>query len=180
LDRQASSVELNGHALELARHMAEAVPTTLVSFGNESKEERIGSLRVRTVGQPWHVRGQSTNPFSFSVFKEFRDADVVHCHQQHVLMSSVTAAWCRATGRHAFVSDLGGGGWDISAYVSTDTWFDGHLHISDAAACIARRLRTHVMVAVSTRTSSPRIQPFRATEVSCSSGGCCRTRALTT
>jgi glycosyltransferase involved in cell wall biosynthesis len=30
-----------------------------------------------------------------------------------------------------FVTDLGGGGWDISAYVSTDTWFDGHLHISE-------------------------------------------------
>ncbi len=30
-----------------------------------------------------------------------------------------------------FVSDLGGGGWDISAYTSTDNWFSGHLHISE-------------------------------------------------
>jgi glycosyltransferase involved in cell wall biosynthesis len=29
-----------------------------------------------------------------------------------------------------FVSDLGGGGWDVSAYISTDRWYDGHLHIS--------------------------------------------------
>jgi glycosyltransferase involved in cell wall biosynthesis len=29
-----------------------------------------------------------------------------------------------------FVSDLGGGGWDVSAYVPTDAWFHGHLHLS--------------------------------------------------
>jgi glycosyltransferase involved in cell wall biosynthesis len=29
------------------------------------------------------------------------------------------------------VTDLGGGGWDISGYVSTDHWFQGHLHISE-------------------------------------------------
>ena len=36
----------------------------------------------------------------------------------------------RLRGRRVFCTDLGGGGWDISAYVSTDRWFDGHLHIS--------------------------------------------------
>ena len=119
------------YALELARHMADVVPTTLVSFGDDSVEERIGALRVRTLGKPWHVRGQRTNPFSLAVFRELRDADVVHCHQHHVLISSVTAAWCRISGRRVFVSDLGGGGWDISAYVSTDSWFNGHLHLSE-------------------------------------------------
>jgi glycosyltransferase involved in cell wall biosynthesis len=37
----------------------------------------------------------------------------------------------RLTGRRVFASDLGGGGWDVSAYVSTDRWFHGHLHISE-------------------------------------------------
>jgi glycosyltransferase involved in cell wall biosynthesis len=119
------------YAFELARHMAESVSTTLVSFGDEDAEHHIGSLRVRTVGQPWLVRGQHSNPFSLSAFAELRRADVVHCHQQHVLMSSAAAAWCRMTGRRAFVSDLGGGGWDVSAYVSTDAWFHGHLHLSE-------------------------------------------------
>jgi glycosyltransferase involved in cell wall biosynthesis len=41
------------------------------------------------------------------------------------------ALWCRATGRRVFVSELGGGGWDVSAYISTDRWFHGHLHLSD-------------------------------------------------
>jgi glycosyltransferase involved in cell wall biosynthesis len=35
------------------------------------------------------------------------------------------------TGRPVFATDLGGGGWDVSAYTSTDGWFDGHLHISE-------------------------------------------------
>ncbi len=60
-----------------------------------------------------------------------RKAEVVHCHQQHLLTSSFAAVFCRLTGRKVFVSDLGGGGWDISAYISTDRWYHGHLHLSE-------------------------------------------------
>ena len=119
------------YGYELARHMADVVPTTLVTFGDETREEQAGRLRVRVIGDPWFVRGQRTNPLSLSVFRELQRADVVHCHQQHVLMSSLAAAWARITGRRAFVSDLGGGGWDISAYFNTDPWFHGHLHLSE-------------------------------------------------
>ena len=119
------------YGYELARHMADVVATTLVTFGDETRVEQVGHLQIRVIGQPWLVRGQRTNPFSLSVFRELRQADVIHCHQQHVLTSSIAAAWARATGRRAFVSDLGGGGWDVSAYVNTDPWFHGHLHISE-------------------------------------------------
>lgn len=119
------------YACELARHMADVVPTTLVSFGAENREEQIGRLRVRVIGDPWLVRKQRTNPFSRAVFSELRLADVVHCHQQHVLATSAAAAWARLNGRRVFVSDLGGGGWDVSAYISTDRWFHGHLHLSE-------------------------------------------------
>ena len=33
--------------------------------------------------------------------------------------------------RRIFTTDLGGGGWDLSAYVNTDRWYHGHLHISE-------------------------------------------------
>jgi glycosyltransferase involved in cell wall biosynthesis len=127
------------YALELARHMADAVPTTLVTFGRAARDEQIGRLRVRVLGGAWHVRGQRTNPFHAAVFGALAEADVVHCHQQHVLTSSAVALWGRATGRAVFVSDLGGGGWDVSAYVSTDAWFTGHLHISE----YSRRVQGH-------------------------------------
>jgi glycosyltransferase involved in cell wall biosynthesis len=119
------------YALELARHMASDVVTTLVTFGDEDRDEEVGALRIRVLEGPSYVRGQRNNPFHLGLFKILRDANIVHCHQQHILTSSVAALWCRATGRRIFVSDLGGGGWDVSAYVSTDRWFHGHLHLSD-------------------------------------------------
>jgi glycosyltransferase involved in cell wall biosynthesis len=119
------------YTLELARHMAARTPTRLLTFGAQEAHNRIDDLDVRVVANPWRVRGQRNNPLSAAVLTEILGADVVHCHQQHIVMSSTAAAWCRLTGRRAFVTDLGGGGWDISAYVSTDRWFSGHLHISE-------------------------------------------------
>jgi glycosyltransferase involved in cell wall biosynthesis len=124
------------YALELARHMAEEVPTRLVTFGERAAEQAVGSLQVRVLGNGRRVGGQRTNQWSPLVVGEIMRADVVHCHQQHVVMSSIAAAVCRLTGRHVFATDLGGGGWDISAYVSTDRWFHGHLHISQYSRAI--------------------------------------------
>jgi glycosyltransferase involved in cell wall biosynthesis len=118
------------YALELARHMADRVPTTLLSFGDEAREEHIGRLRVRVLGGVWRVRGQRHNPMALGFVPELLRADVIHCHQQHVLTSSISAAVARVSGKRVFATDLGGGGWDVSAYVSTDRWFHGHLHIS--------------------------------------------------
>jgi len=119
------------YAFELARHMAREVPTRLVTFGSESRSESIDSLEVQVLGHPWYVRGQRTNPLAYGLFRALRSADIVHCHQAHVLASSLSALFCRFTGRRIFVSDLGGGGWDLSAFVSTDGWYTAHLHISD-------------------------------------------------
>lgn len=119
------------YALELARHMADEVPTTLVSFGDDERHETLGQLNIRVIGNPWYVRDQRTNPLALSLVKEMGKADVVHCHQQHVLASSLAALICRFFQRRVFVSNMGGGGWDISAYASTDRWYHGHLHISE-------------------------------------------------
>ena len=127
------------YALELARHMAEEVPTTLVTFGERARRETLGKLSVRVLGGAWHVRGQRTNPFAPALLEELRRADVVHCHQRQVLASSLSALACRLSGRRVFVTDLGGGGWDISAYVSTKNWYHAHLHISE----YSRRVNGH-------------------------------------
>jgi glycosyltransferase involved in cell wall biosynthesis len=119
------------YALELARHMAAETPTTLVTFGERERQENSGQLKIHVLGGPWYVRGQRTNPISLALISELRKADVIHCHQQHVLASSLAAFACKLTRQRVFVSDLGGGGWDVSAYVSTDRWYDGHLHVSE-------------------------------------------------
>jgi glycosyltransferase involved in cell wall biosynthesis len=119
------------YAFELARNMAAEVDTTLLAFGAHERCERIGKLDLRIIGNPWYVRGQRGNPLALSMLTHLRGADVVHCHQQHLLATSLAALACRATHRRVFVTDLGGGGWDVSAYLSTDRWFDGHLHLSE-------------------------------------------------
>ncbi len=125
------------YALELARHMAAEVPTRLLAFGDSPRQEQVGRLAVRVAGPPWYVRAQRNNPISLAILREIRWADVVHCHQQHVAVSSLAALAARLTGRRVFVTDLGGGGWDVSSYVPTDRWYDGHLHISEYSRRIA-------------------------------------------
>jgi len=147
------------YALELARHMSHQVPTTLVSFGPVEREETVGSLRLRVIGDPHYVRGQRTNPIAGALVREVLKADIVHCHQQRLVASSVSAAVARATGRRVFVTELGGGGWDVSTYVSTDGWFSGHLHISAFSREVHRhadRASAHVILGgVDTSTFSP-------------------------
>jgi glycosyltransferase involved in cell wall biosynthesis len=119
------------YALELARHMADRVPTRLLTFGVRAESQQHGNLPVRILNNAWHVRGQASNPLSHSMIGEILSADVVHCHQRHLMMSTVAAAACRLTRRRVYATELGGGGWDISAYIPTDRWFHGHLHISE-------------------------------------------------
>jgi glycosyltransferase involved in cell wall biosynthesis len=119
------------YALELAKHMAAEVPTLFAAFGDRARSEQMGDLPVRVLGPATYVRGQRANPITASMLAEIRRADVIHCHQQHILASSLASLACRLSGRKVFVSDLGGGGWDVSAYISTDRWYHGHLHISE-------------------------------------------------
>ena len=119
------------YALELARHMADEVETVLIAFGERARRERIGNLEIRVIGKPWHVRGQRSNPIALRMLAELRGADVVHCHQRHLLAANVAALAARVAGRRVFVTDLGGGGWDLSAWLPTDRWFHGHLHLSE-------------------------------------------------
>ena len=119
------------YVFELARHMADRVDTRLVCFGDTPSSTRIGGLPVQVIGPAHYVRGQRSNPFSWQVASALSGADVVHCHQQHIVATSVAAILSRLRGACVFCTDLGGGGWDLSGYVSTDRLFHGHLHISE-------------------------------------------------
>jgi glycosyltransferase involved in cell wall biosynthesis len=148
------------YVLELARHMANEVPTSLVSFDkDQERHETIGQLQIHVIDRPWWVRQQPDNPMTLRLWGDLRQASVVHCHQQHILASSFAAAACRLSGRKVFVSDLGGGGWDVSAYVSTDRWYHGHLHISEYSRIVyghAQRPWAHVILGgVDTEKFSP-------------------------
>ena len=147
------------YALELARHMADVTPTALVTFGDADRTELLGRLRVHVIGRPWYVRGQRANPMALALFGRLNRADVVHCHQRFILCSSLSALGCRLAGRRVFVSDLGGGGWDVSGYVATDGWYHGHLHISAYSRSVSGHNdnpRAHVILGgVDTERFSP-------------------------
>lgn len=130
------------YAFELAKHMARVTPTSLVSFGRETKHLNIGALTVRIIGGAHYVRGSRTNPIAPGLFRELTLARVIHCHQQHVVASSTAAIFGRLTGRRVLVTDMGGGGWDLSSYVSTDRLFHGHLHISEYSQTVAGHAST--------------------------------------
>jgi glycosyltransferase involved in cell wall biosynthesis len=124
------------YSYELARHMAARVPTRLISFGDVERRTESGPLEVAVL-RATYVRGQRTNPVSAQLWRELAGATVVHCHQHHVAASSLAAIFTRLRGRRVFVTELGGGGFDISSYISTDRWFHGHLHISEYSRHIA-------------------------------------------
>lgn len=152
------------YVLELAKHMAKGTPTTLLTFGDRDHEYTEGPLRIRILKTQIHVRGERHNPLSAELFSEVRKAEVVHCHQQHILASSTAAALARLFGRKVMVTDLGGGGWDVSSYVSTDSWFHAHLHISEYSRRIfghTGRPSTHVIYGgVNTNVFTPSPKPF--------------------
>jgi len=110
--------------------MSERTPTRLVSFGDEAQRWRDAALHLRVLPRTSYVRGNRFNPLSPDLAAEILQADVVHCHQQHILASSLSAMFGRMAGKTIAVTDHGGGGFDFSWYVSTDALFDCHLHVS--------------------------------------------------
>ncbi|HXF04762.1 MAG TPA: glycosyltransferase family 4 protein [Blastocatellia bacterium] len=151
---------------ELARAMSRLVPTRLVSF-SESAGERsrlhdcpgsgpatgwraTAGLDVQLFKPLAFVRGQKTNPLSFRFLRALADADVIHCHQFHVLATTLALAYGRLRGKRLFVTDLGGGGWDLSYHFDLGRWVDGFLHISEFSAQQADaryRRKSHVIYA---------------------------------
>ncbi|MCS7157462.1 MAG: glycosyltransferase family 4 protein [Blastocatellia bacterium] len=126
------------YATELARAMARLTPTRLVSFAARADEQESrlewASLEVRLFRPFWYPRGQRTNPVSLRFLTALADADVIHCHQFHVVATTLAIAYARVTGKRVFVTDLGGGGWDVSYHLDTGRWVNGFLHLSQFSA----------------------------------------------
>lgn len=128
------------YPLELARFMADEVPTRLVTFANEASREQVGNLEVVTLGAPYYLRGQKMNPLHSGIFEHVRWATVVHCHQKRILTSPLVALFGRMIGRKMFVTDHGGVGTDISAHVpAVDRVYQGFLHVSQFSRKLAHQ-----------------------------------------
>lgn len=152
------------YAHELARHMAEMTPTRLLAFGEAQARQVDGALDIRVLGPAWYVRGQRANPFHPGLVRHLAWADVIHCHQRTVIATSFAAAVGRISGRKVFVSDLGGGGWDLSSYIQTDHWFRGHLHLSEYSRTLAGHAGLPQAHVIYGGVDTDRFAPDRAVE----------------
>lgn len=117
------------YAIELVRSLSTRADVTLISFADNEKDRVVDGVPIRFL-PAWRVKSQWNNPFTTAVAPYVWAADAVICFQRHTIMSSWLAILGRLTRTPVFVSDLGGGAWDISAYMSTESWYQGHFHIS--------------------------------------------------
>ncbi len=76
------------YAYELARTMRQKTPTRLLTFGEESRTFNDGELLCPRSWQSMRVRGQRNNCLHSGMLLELAKADVIHCHQHHLLASS--------------------------------------------------------------------------------------------
>ncbi len=125
------------YAYELARTMAAKTPTRLLTFGEESRTFSDGDLLVRVLGNPWRVRGQRNNCLHSGMLLELAKADVIHCHQHHLLASSVAAIISMCVRNKCFVSDLGGA---AGIFPATFRLMDGSVGICTLANTAERYL----------------------------------------
>ena len=132
-------------AEELARAMAERADVKLVSFGPRGLRERLAPRCERVV-----LRSRTRDrmaPFSWGLFRELREADVIHCHQYFTLPTFLSALSGCLRRRPVFVSDLGGGGWTPGYQIDQSRWIAAHLPISEyAARSLPGRHRRHRVI----------------------------------
>jgi glycosyltransferase involved in cell wall biosynthesis len=90
----------------------------------------VGSTTAEVI-RGWKVRGENFNRIGAGIIPHARWADLIHCHQHHIVSSSLLALLGRASGRPVVATDHGGGGFDLSRYLDTERWFSAHLHVSE-------------------------------------------------
>jgi glycosyltransferase involved in cell wall biosynthesis len=115
---------------ELARAMARKVPTTLLTFGRSSIRETDGpliTLRMRNWIHLQRFRLDPVNPF---VVAAIAAADIIHVHQTYTMISGYSALVGKLLRKPVFTTNLGGFGYGLHRIFDTNSWFAGHLHIS--------------------------------------------------
>jgi glycosyltransferase involved in cell wall biosynthesis len=95
---------------ELALWMSKVVDTTLVSFAVKRKSYRQDNLYVEIYPVKHLIHGNPVNPLSFRYLRSILQADVVHVHHAHTLVSDMACMVASLFGKRAFVTDYGGGG----------------------------------------------------------------------
>lgn len=95
---------------ELATWMSKFVDTTLVSFSSQRKSFKQGQLKCETYPVKVFIKGNKVNPLCFKYLAAILDADIVHIHNIHTLVSDLACLTASFLGKNVVVTDHGGGG----------------------------------------------------------------------
>ncbi|OUL19786.1 group 1 glycosyl transferase [Nostoc sp. RF31YmG] len=95
---------------ELATWMAKSINTSLVSFSSARKNYIQGDLKIETYPVKKLIHGNKINPLSLQYLRSIINADIVHIHHIHTLVSDLGCLLANLLGKRVFVTDYGGGG----------------------------------------------------------------------
>ncbi|MBA3944439.1 MAG: glycosyltransferase family 4 protein [Herpetosiphonaceae bacterium] len=133
------------YPLELARAMAELVPTVIVSFGRRRQSVALGKCNFEVYPvRRWHATRE--RPLSLRFLRQVLRADLVHCHQFHYRSTVITILAARLLRRPIFVTDLGGRSTSLSDSAGLLRFVCKFLNVSAfAAAWTKTELRSEVI-----------------------------------
>lgn len=98
------------YAHELAKAMSKRASVVFLSFSKNVSSHREDTLRIEHVRQGILGWGRCANPFSFRFLRWVLWADVIHCHQAHMMSTDLAILIGLAFRKKVFVTDLGGCG----------------------------------------------------------------------
>lgn len=119
---------------ELARAMARKADVTILTFGLEDETLREDGVEIR-IRRPLARGKNPLNPFPGRL-PELREADVVHVHQPFTFLGSRAILAARRREQKVFLTDLGGGGFNVHARLRLDRFVAGYLCISEYSASL--------------------------------------------
>jgi glycosyltransferase involved in cell wall biosynthesis len=98
------------YACELAKAMTSYADVTLLSFGKEEKNYFDQNLNIKIKKPLFYIKNNILNPFYLNLYKDFKNADVIHVHQIFNFLAEICIIWAKILGKPIYLTDHGGGG----------------------------------------------------------------------
>lgn len=98
------------YVVELSKAMSKHADVKLITFGPIKKTYIEDALEVKILQPIFYIKQNIANPFFLNFYHEFKNADIIHVHQIHTVLTEICIIWARLIGKPIFITDHGGGG----------------------------------------------------------------------
>lgn len=96
--------------LELSKAMSAFAEVKILSFGRSSRCFSEDDVTIKVIKPLFFIKDNLLNPFHINLYREFKQADVIHVHQLYTFLTEMSIIWARILGKPIFITDHGGGG----------------------------------------------------------------------